>query len=205
MARNELRVSTLWGRSCRAYNVQIELDDRTRASLEKTQQALMGAEPTLLKCPRRTLHVSVAWLLAVHVDYPADKDSLWERHAEQWTAELGRIAAESAGFRIAYQRIVATDSAVVALAEPSEPVNRIRRMIRDRLRLPPDTRNEADVVHTTLFRYRGPLSDPEKFFALLEETGADATAGVEELVISRELVYPSLRTEVLGRLPLASP
>jgi hypothetical protein len=131
--------------------------------------------------------------------------SLWERHAEEWTAELKLIAAESAGFRIAYERIVATDSSVVALAEPSEPVNHIRRMIRERLRLPLETRNEADRVHTTLFRYRGPLSDPEMFLALLGETSADATAGVEELVISRELVYPSLKAEVLGRLPLTSP
>ena len=66
VARNEVRASPLWARPCRAYNVQIELDPRTRASLERTQRALKRAEPTLLACPRQTLHVSVAWLLAVH-------------------------------------------------------------------------------------------------------------------------------------------
>jgi hypothetical protein len=99
---------------------------------------------------------------------------------------------------------VATDSAVIALAEPTEPVNRIRTMIRERLRLPSETRNEADLVHTTLFRYGGPLSDPEKFLVLLEDTSAEAAAEVDELVVSKELVYPSLEGEVLGRLPLAS-
>jgi hypothetical protein len=39
---------------------------------------------------------------------------------------------------------------------------------------------------------------------LEEDTSADATAEVDELVVSRELVYPSLETEALGRLPLAS-
>ena len=34
---------------------------------------------------------------------------------------------------------------VIALAQPSEPVNRIRTMIRQRLRLLPETRNEADL------------------------------------------------------------
>ena len=78
-------------------------------------------------------------------------------------------------------------------------------MIRERLRLPAETRNEADLVHTTLFRYRGALSDPAKFLAMLEEDMSDeATAGVDELVASKELVYPSLEAEVLGRLPLAS-
>ena len=204
VARNELRFDELWARPCRAYNVQIELDPRTRASFGETQRALMRAEPNLLVCPQKALHVSVAWLLAVHASYPVAKDLLWERRGEEWTAELNHIAAQSAGFRIAYEHVVATDSAVVALARPTEPVNRIREMIRERLRLPPETRNEADLVHTTLFRYRGPLSHPEKFLSTLEDTSAEATAEVDGLVVSKELVYPSLRTEVLARLPLAS-
>ena len=199
-----MRVSPLWARPCRAYNVQIELDPRAKASLRETQRTLKRAEPNLLACPQETLHVSVAWLLAVHARYPAPKDSLWERHGGEWTTELGRIAAQSAGFRIVYERVVATDSAVIALAEPVEPVNRIRTLIRERLRLPPETRNEADLVHTTLFRYRGALYDPEKFLATLEATSAPAAAEVDELVVSKELVYPSLEAEVLARLPLAS-
>ena len=204
VARNEVRVSPLWARPCRGYNVQIELDPRTKSSLERIQQSLYQAEPNLLVCPEKTLHVSVAWLVAVHASYGVDKDSLWKRHGGEWMAELRRIVAQRTGFRITYEHVVATDSAVIALARPSEPVNRIREMIRERLRLPPETRNEADLVHTTLFRYRGALSDPEKLLAMLEDTNADATAEVEELVISKELVYPSLEAEVLGRLPLAS-
>ncbi len=204
VARNEVRVSPLWAQPSRGYNVQIELDPPTRSALEKIQQSLYQAEPNLLVCPPKTLHVSLAWLQAVHASYPVDKDSLWKRHAEEWMAELRRIAAQSTPFRITYEHVVATDSAVIALAQPTEPVNRIREMIRERLRLPPETRNEADLVHTTLFRYRGQLSDPNKFLAMLEDTSADAAAEVEELVVSRELVYPSLEAEVLGRLPLAS-
>jgi hypothetical protein len=203
VARNEVRVSPLWAQSCRAYNVHIELDPRTKAALEKTQQVLKRAEPTLVTCPQQSLHVSIAWLLAVHASYPVPKDSLRERHGEEWTTELNRIAAQSTAFQITYEHVVATDSAVIALAEPTEPVNRIRRMIRERLQLPSETRNEADLVHTTLFRYRGPLCDPEKFLAMLEDMSAEAAAEVDELVVSKELVYPSLKSEVLARLPLA--
>jgi hypothetical protein len=203
VARNQVRVSPLRAQPCRAYNVHIELDPRTKASLEKTQQVLKHAEPTLVACPQQSLHVSIAWLLAVHASYPVRKDFLWEHHGEGWTTRLNHIAAQSKGFRITYQHVVATDSAVIALAEPTEPVNRIRRMIRQRLRLPSETRNEADLVHTTLFRYRGPLCDPEKFLAMLEGTSAEAAAEVDELVVSKELVYPSLKAEVLARLPLA--
>jgi 2'-5' RNA ligase len=204
VARNELRVSSLWAQPSRGYNVHIELDPRTRSSLEKIQQSLYQAEPNLLVCPEKTLHVTLAWLVAVHVSYPVDKDSLWKRHREEWMAQLRRIAAQSAGFRITYEHVVATDSAVIALAQPSEPVNRIREIIRQRLRLPAETRNEADLVHTTLFRYGGALCDPQKLLAMLEDMSVDATAEVEELVVSKELVYPALEAEVLGRLPLAS-
>jgi hypothetical protein len=203
VARNELRASPLWAQPCLAYNVQIELDPRAKASLGKVQQSLHQAEPSLLACPRESLHVSVAWLLAVHASYTVPKSSLWERRGEEWTTELDRIAAQSRGFRIAYEHIVATDTAVIALAGPTEPVNRIRQMIRERLLLPSETRNEADLVHTTLFRYRDALSDPEKFLAKLEDTSAEAAVGVDELVVSKELVYPSLEAEVLARLPLA--
>ena len=203
MARNEVRASPLWARPCRAYNVQIELNPATRASLGRIQQNLKRAESNLLVCPGETLHVSVAWLLALHASYPAPKDSLWERHAQEWTTELHRIAASSNAFRITYEHIVATDSAVIALARPTGPVNGIRRMIGERLGLPPETRNEADLVHTTLFRYGGSLSDPEQFLAKVEDESANATSEVDELVISKELVYPSLETEVLERLPLA--
>jgi hypothetical protein len=205
VARNEVRLSPLWAKPCRAYNVHIELDPHAKASLGETQQSLKQAEPNLLVCPQQSLHVSLAWLLAVHVSYPVAKDSLWERHGKEWTTELDRIAAESLGFRIAYEHVVATDTAVIALAEPTEPVNRIRQMIRERLRLPAETRNEADLVHTTLFRYGGPLHDSQKFLAMLEDTSARvaAAAEVDELVVSKELVYPSLEAEVLTRLPLA--
>ena len=204
VARNEVRVSPLWARPCRGYNVQIELAPRTKSSLGKIQQSLKQAEPSLLVCPPKTLHVSLAWLVAVHVSYAVAKDYLWELHGEEWMAELRRIAAQSTVFRITYEHVVATDSAVIALARPSEPVNRIREMIRESLRLPPETRNEADLVHTTLFRYRGALSDPKEFLATLEGMSADTTAEVRELIVSKELVYPSLEAEVLGRLPLAS-
>jgi hypothetical protein len=203
VARNEIGASPLWAQPCLAYNVQIELDPHAKASLGQAQPSLHHAEPSLLACPQQALHVSVAWLLAVHVSYPVAKDSLWERHGEEWTTQLDRIAAQSTGFRVTYERIVATDTGVIALAEPTEPVNRIRQMIRQRLRLPSETRNEADLVHTTLFRYGGPLSDPEKFLAKLEDTSAEAAAEVDELVVSKELVYPSLEAEVLARLPLA--
>jgi hypothetical protein len=38
---------------------------------------------------------------------------------------------------------------------------------------------------------------------MLEDTSTEAAAEVNELVVSKEMVYPSLEAEVLARLPLA--
>jgi hypothetical protein len=38
---------------------------------------------------------------------------------------------------------------------------------------------------------------------MLEGTSTNATADVYELIVSKELVYPSLEVDVLARLPLA--
>jgi hypothetical protein len=105
VARSEVRISPLWAQSCRAHNVHIELDPPTRSSLGKIQQSLYQAEPNLLVCPEKTLHVSLAWLVAVHASYPVDKDSLWKRHGEEWMAQLRRIAAQHTGFRITYNTL----------------------------------------------------------------------------------------------------
>ncbi len=55
VARNEVRVSPLWARPSRGYNVQIELDPRARSALGKIQRSLRQAEPNLFVYPEETL------------------------------------------------------------------------------------------------------------------------------------------------------
>ena len=74
VARNEVRASPLWAQHCRAYNVQIELDPRTTTALGKIQQSLKQAEPDLLACPQKTLHVSLALpQTGLGMDHPSGK------------------------------------------------------------------------------------------------------------------------------------
>lgn len=125
VARNEVRDSPLWAQPPRGYNVQIELDPRAGSALGKIQRSLRQAEPNPFVCPEETLHVSLAWLLAVHVSYPVDKDSLWKRYGEEWTAELRRIAARNSIERWVRDR----GSPAVAFGAdiPAEPIARWRQ------------------------------------------------------------------------------
>jgi hypothetical protein len=106
--------------------------------------------------------VSVAPLLAVREEYEQEKDELWTRHEDEWVRELRKIAVETPVFRLAYQRVVATDAAIIALAEDSDAVNTLRSLIASRLRLPGQSRTKMDITHTTLFRYAGAYAVPRR-------------------------------------------
>jgi hypothetical protein len=199
---NRVTPARLWNKACHAYNVHLEPTREARDGLSRAQAALAAVDPGLLVCPPDTLHISVAWLLAVHVDYEEPKSVLWQRHGEEWTRELARIVAGLAPFTLRYRWLVATESAVIAVAEPAEPVQRLRDAIRGALVLPGQTNNTARLVHSTLFRYRSALADPARLLAAVDATGIDLPTAVDQLTVSEELVYPSLVTSEMARLPL---
>jgi hypothetical protein len=200
--KNAIKPEERWAQPCSAYNVQIQPSLDARRSLSAVQDRLLELEPNLLRVPLDAMHISVAWLLAVRQLYPLDKDVLWQRHGSTWLADVARIAAASDYFPLTYRSVIATDTAVVALAEPPERVNLIRGAIARTVRLPPETRNRAALVHSTLFRYRSPLRDPSFFLRATERTELAIGTTADALVVSREEIFPSLKTTVLGRYPL---
>jgi hypothetical protein len=200
---NRVRPSWNWNKDCGAYNVHIEPDASARDQLTAAQACLVAAEPTLLLCPADTLHLSVAWLLAVHIDYGESKQAIWARHGVQWCAQLARIAAEHGRSGLRFQWLVVTDTSVIAIATPSEPVQQLRQAIRASLVLPPQTTNNADIVHITVARYRSPLGDPAGLLAQAHATQLDAPSAANALVVCEELVFPSLVTSGRARLKLS--
>jgi hypothetical protein len=157
---NRVRPSRDWNKDCGAYNVHIEPDDSARDQLTAAQAGLVVAEPTLLICPADTLHLSVAWLLAVHIDYGESKQEISARQGAEWCAQLAGIAEQHGPFELRFRWLVVTDTSVIAIATPTEPVQQLRRAITASLFLPPQTKNNADIVHITVARYRSPLANP---------------------------------------------
>jgi hypothetical protein len=62
--------------------------------------------------------------------------------------------------------------------------------------------SSGEFVHTTLFRYREPLARPAALLELI--AGLDPAAGfrVEEFMLVREIVFPSLEYQVLHDFPV---
>lgn len=199
----DLRLDSMWGQPCRSYNLYLELPATTARDLSAAQDRVLAAEPSLSRVPPRALHSNLAWLLSVYLDLsPAGKDRLWQRHGPGWlSVAAGELAALGPCCRLRYRDVVATDSAVIALAWPAGPVNELRARLARRLDLGRPV-SGGDLVHTTLFRYREPVTDPGALLRTLAGLDLDISADVTHVQLVKEMIFPNLEFEVLRRLSL---
>jgi hypothetical protein len=199
---NELRIESRWDRPCRAFNLRVHPPAPVAAALGEAQDAIAGAEPGLLRVPRHALHSMAAWLIPVELAASdQEKESHWQRYGPGWRAAIAAEAAALDAFRLRFTEVVATDAAIIALAWPAEPINRLRRALAGVAGMPPRI-SSGDFVHITLFRYREPLSGPAGLVRLIAGLDLAAEFGVREFLLVRETVFPSVRFDVLDRFQL---
>lgn len=225
---NELRLAIQWGEPDLGYVLLFRPDPAARAALAKIQDKVHGLEPSLLRQPEEQIHGSIAWLLAVTADFGESKDELWARHGGDWLKIIEAVADTTPPMQLRYERLVATDAAVVAVAEEPDPAQpsggqpvgaqpvgaqssepranpmaEFRRSVTDALGLSwPITYSELGVVHSSLFRYSRPLADPARLLEQLERLPVAVETEVSEVLIVREFVYPTLKYQVLRRQQL---
>ena len=123
-----------------------------------------------------------------------------------WIAALADIAGRTSSFCVCYRRLVATKSAVITVADEPNRLSALRRELMPLLHLP-GSASAGDLAHITLFRYATPLGDPAALLRWLATTEFHINIDVDELLVVRERVFPSLNYEILHRIALtpASP
>jgi hypothetical protein len=201
---NDLQLDHRWGKPCLAYNVFVEPDPAGREDLAAIQDQVIKREPALLRLPRECLHITAVNLLGLYDEFDRPKDELWRERGRAWLAELTRLAAETEPIRLDYRRVVATRTAVIAIAAEPNGLTSFRTAARSALDVPGRLANSHEIVHSTLFRYAQPLRDPAGLLAWLTSTEFLARLTVSELVVAREHLYPFAGYDVLRRLRLAA-
>lgn len=201
---NDLRFDNRWGQPCLAYNVFIEPDPAGRAELAAIQDRLLRLEPELLRLSPDWLHITGVNLLGLYDEFDRPKDELWRERGAAWLAQLTELAAGTEPFRLCYRHVVATQAAVIAIADEPNGLTSFRNAARAALEVPGRLANSHEIVHTTLFRYARPLRDPAVLLARLASTEFLARLQVSELVVAREHTYPFAGYDVLRRLRLVS-
>jgi hypothetical protein len=198
-----LRVERRWGRPCLAYNVCVQPGPVAAAALSAIQETTLSLEPSLLRVPESAMHANVVWLLPAHQEFSRPKDELWQRRGSEWMAILADAFSAVGNVSIHYRHLVATDSAVIAIAEEPNRLSALRRELASALRVP-GSLSAGDLVHTTLFRYASPLRAPAALLRWLQAAELDIGTDVRELLVIREEVFPSLKYKIVRRLPGAA-
>ena len=194
----------LWSNPCLAYNLQAELDDACRDDLAQVQESLRLPASWALRCPPASLHVSVATMLSVREDYGTPKDVIWAHWGRQWRDSLAELVAVLPPFAVRFSRLQVSTAAVISLAEPVPEVDEVRERARELLSRAGLKPGQPSIVHCTLARYGDTGQKLSALASSARRIGVSTATTVESLVISKELVYPSLVSESLARLPLGT-
>jgi hypothetical protein len=201
---NRLEIASRWGQPDLGYILLFRPDPAASAALAALQDTVLAAEPSLLRQPEAQLHASIAWLLQVRREFGQPKETIWAEQGESWLKAITEVTDATRPMRLRYHRLVATDSAVIAVAQEPNPMAKFRREITRALGLPwPITYTSLGLVHSSLLRYRQPLADPAGLLARLAALPVSIETEVTELLMVREFTFPTLDYEILRRLPFA--
>ena len=197
---NELQLATGWAQPCLGYLLVLRPDPAARDGFDALQDRVQALEPELLRQPGHALHSTVAFLVPVHRQVAGDKNEIWAGNEDRWLAAISSARSVSpAPFRLRYRRLVATDAAIIAVADTPNPINALRQELEHRLELPWPLA-KGPLNHVSLFRYREPLRDPAGLLRALAALEFTIETEVSELLTIRETTFPCLEYEVLHRL-----
>jgi 2'-5' RNA ligase len=200
---NQLSIAHDWGHPCLSYLLCIRPGAAARAGIAAVQDAVAGPEHSLLRVPPAALHISVAWLLGVHEEFTRPKEELWARYGPGWLASLATALSPQRFFSLRLRQLAATDAAVIAVAAVPNPVTALRAQLAGTLARPGGRPlSRGALVHTTLFRYGGPLADPAAFLRRVDQAELDIDVAVHEIALVREVLFPSLGYETIRRFTL---
>jgi hypothetical protein len=198
---NRLMLAQTWGQPCLGYLLLFRPAPGPSAVLASLQDRVLAAEPELLRQPGHALHSTVGFLIPVYRPVDRPKDEIWREHGARWLDVIAAAAASSGPLRLSFRRLVATDAAIIAVADAPNPVSSLRDTLSGPLDLPWPLA-KGPLVHVSLFRYRQPLRDPAGLLGRLAAMDFSAETEVDELLLVRETTFPSLDYEVLHRLPI---
>jgi hypothetical protein len=148
--------------------------------------------------------VSGASLLSVRRDYGTPKDVVWARCGKHWATSFHELVAELRPFSVHFSQLHAGTSAVIALAGPVPLVDEVRRRAEALLANAGFSAPQPSTVHCTLLRYGISGLDLAELARRARNVDLAAKTVVQSLVISKELVYPDLKREILDRCPLGT-
>jgi len=201
---NEILIDTTWEKEIFGVTLQIDLSVSVKDVVCQYQSDLGFMEPgNLLLLPRDYQHISVNQVVYWGGEYQNGTVAAWDHIAERFISAFGKIDMNYMKFEIIFSRLIATTGGIIWCAtDASDELESLREDLFGKLPFPDTTTRRNSIIHTTVARFKKPLFDPNSVIEYCHNHNQSVTMSVSSIVLRKELVYPSIKTEEIARVTL---
>jgi hypothetical protein len=201
---NEILVDTTWGKEIFGVTLQIDLSDAVKDMVCQYQSDLGFMEPgNMLLLPREYQHLSFNQVVFWGREYAEGTAREWNRIAEGFTSAFLKLDMNYMKFDVQFSRLIATTGGIIWCAtDANDELEQLRDDVFGKLPFPDTTTKRNTIIHTTVARFQKPLLDPTGIVEYCRNHNQSVTMAVSSIVLRKELVYPSIKTEEIARITL---
>lgn len=202
--QNDLELDTMWGKSIKGVTLQIDLSEEIRNAVGNLQEDLSKLEPkALLHTPRPFQHISFNQVIFWGDTYTLGHDQAWTAIKKDFLNKFQALDNSLPSFSISFIKLIPITSAIIwAAVDEHDEMQKLRATLKEKLSFPIETTKDNTFIHTTVARYKTKLRDPHRVFQLLENYQTPIAMKVNEIILRKENLYPSLNTTELARIRL---
>lgn len=193
------RTDTMWGAPCSGYHIQYRFSEAGLSRISVIQDFIEERIPGLRRVPENGIHMTTLTLIPAQAGYVGDAD--WLACRESCIGALTSLCVATKPFSVTLNTVRALDSAIVLMTEYCEPLQTFRRKLVDCLASLDQRLIPPSIAHASLFRYEDINTDNIRALNDLL-LFVDICCPVSELLLVRELRFPSLEIEILDRFHL---
>lgn len=204
MLNNEIEIDITWGKDIWGVTLQIDLDEKVRDQLIKYQEELSLLEPNnLLLLPRQYQHISFNQVVFWGGEYIKGRQETWESISTDFLSKLQKLNKRYNVFEITFSKLVVTTGGIIWCGyDKEDELENLRKEFLNKLPFPNETTKLNHIIHTTVARYKNKLSNPQRVLDFVQGHKEKVTMKVEKIILRKELVFPSIKTEDIASLNL---
>ncbi len=201
---NDVVIDEMWGKPIKGVTLQIDLSEEMRGAVDNLQEELVRLEPeALLPTPRPFQHVSFNQVIYWGGTYKLGHDQTWAAIEKDFLGKFQQFDTVFPSFEISFIQLIPMTTAIIRAAlDDHDEMQTLREAFKRKLPFPAETTKENTFIHTTVARYKAKLRDPLRVLQLLQAHHAPLSMTVKEIILRKEIQYPTLRSTELARIRL---
>lgn len=201
---NDIEIDPMWDKPIKGVTLQIDLSEEVRDRISMLQNELKLLEPeALLLTPRPYQHISFNQVVFWGGQYKLGHDQAWAAIEDDFLAKFQNLDNKFPSFSISFIELIPMTSAIIwAATDDHDEMQSLRTTMKSALPFPEETDKENTFIHTTVARYRTSLRNPHRVAQILDKYQAPISMTVNEIILRKENIYPSLDSTDFARIKL---